>query len=351
MKKNITIGMDLGDKSHSICVLNDTDKIMECEVTNTAKAVEKFFKTHQGATVIIETGTHSPWISRLLEKLGMKVLVGNTRKLRAIWDSTNKSDVRDAEMLARIGRFDPQLLSPIHHRGEQAQLDLELIRGREVMVSARTKMVNHVRGAVKAMGQRIPKCSTDCFHRRAREALKDSQLLAAEESILKMIELMTEKIHELDKRINIMVRENYPEADRLQQVNGVGPLTSLAYVLILEDGKRFQKSRDVGAFLGMTPRRDQSGETDKQLRISKAGNGELRRLLVGCTHYILGPFGPDCDLRRFGQKLMLRGGKNAKRRAVVSVARKLAVLLHRLWVSGAIYDPLWNTKLHKQTAA
>jgi len=351
MKKSITIGMDLGDKSHSICVMRDADKIMECELTNTAKAIEKFFKKHRGATVIIETGTHSPWISRLLEKLGMKVLVGNTRKLRAIWDSTQKSDVRDAEMLARIGRFDPQLLSPIRHRGEQSQIDLELIRGREVLVSARTKMVNHVRGTVKAMGQRIPKCSTDCFHRRAREALKDNQLLTVEEPVLKMIELMTEKIHELDKRINIMAHESYPETDRLQQVNGVGPLTSLAYVLILEDGKRFQKSRDVGAFLGMTPRRDQSGGTDKQLRISKAGNGELRRLLVGCTHYILGPFGPDCDLRRFGQKLMLRGGKNAKRRAIVAVARKLAVLLHRLWISGAIYDPLWNTKLHKQTAA
>lgn len=351
MKKNITIGMDLGDKNHIICVLQGADKIMECEVTNTAKAVEKFFKTHQGATVIIETGTHSPWISRLLEKLGMKVLVGNTRKLRAIWDSSNKSDVRDAEMLARIGRMDPHLLSPIQHRGEQAQMDLELIRGREVMVSARTKMVNHVRGVVKAMGQRIPKCSTDCFHRRAREALRGSQILAAEEPILNMIELMTEKIHEMDKRINVMAHESYPETDRLQQVDGVGPLTSLAYVLVLEDCQRFQKSRDVGAFLGMTPRRDQSGETDKQLRISKAGNGELRRLLVGCAHYILGRFGPDCDLRRFGQRLMLRGGKNAKRKAIVAVARKLAVLLHRLWASGAIYDPLWNTKSHTQAVA
>jgi len=351
MKKDITIGMDLGDKNHSICVLQGADKIMECEVTNTAKAVEKFFKKRQGATVIIETGTHSPWISRLLEKLGMKVLVGNTRKLRAIWDSSNKTDVRDAEMLARIGRMDPNLLSPIQHRGEQAQMDLELIRGREVVVSARTKMVNHVRGAVKAMGQRIPKCSTDCFHRRAREALKDSPMLATEEPILKMIELLTEKIHEMDKRINVMARESYPETDRLQQVDGVGPLTSLAYVLVLEDCQRFQKSRDVGAFLGMTPRRDQSGETDKQLRISKAGNNELRRLMVGCAHYILGQFGPDCDLRRFGQRLTLHGGKNAKRRAIVAVARKLAVLLHRLWVSGAIYDPLWNTKARTQAVA
>ena len=347
MRKNITIGMDLGDKSHSICVLQEAEKIMECELPNTMKAVDKFFKKHPGAKVIIETGTHSPWVSRMLAKNGFEVLVGNARKLRAIWDSPQKSDMRDAEMLARIGRFDPQLLSPIQHRGEQAHLDLELIRGREVLVSARTKMVNHVRGTVRAMGQRIPQCSTDCFHRRAREALKDSQLLAVEEPVLKMIELMTEKIHELDKRINVMARENYPETGRLQQVNGVGPLTSLAYVLILEDGKRFKRSRDVGAFLGMTPRRDQSGEMDKQLRISKAGNTELRRLLVGCAHYILGHFGPDCDLRRFGQRLMLRGGKIAKRRAVVAVARKLAVLLHRLWVSGAIYDPLWNTKLHK----
>ena len=351
MEKNITIGMDLGDKSHSICVLQEAEKIMECALPNTMKAVEKFFNKYPGAKVIIEAGTHSPWVSRTLAKNGFNVLVGNARKLRAIWDSPRKSDMRDAEMLARIGRLDPHLLHPIQHRGEQSQLDLELIRGREVIVSARTKMVNHVRGTVKAMGQRIPKCSTDCFHRKAREALKGNRLLAVEEPVLKMIELMTEKIHELDKRINVMARETYPETGCLQQVSGVGPLTSLAYVLILEDGKRFQKSRDVGAFLGMTPRRDQSGETDKQLRISKSGNNELRRLLVGCAHYILGPFGPDCDLHRFGQRLMLRGGKIAKRRAVVAVARKLAVLLHRLWVSGAIYDPLRNTKLLKHTAA
>ncbi len=117
-------------------------------------------------------------------------------------------------------------------------------------------------------------------------------------------------------------------------------MTALSFVLVLEDSGRIENSRSVGPFLGLTPKRDQSGQTDKQLRITKAGNAYLRRLLVQCAQYILGEFGPDCDLRRFGLKLAERGGKNAKRRAVVAVARKLAVVMHHLWKVGGDYDPL-----------
>ena len=138
-------------------------------------------------------------------------------------------------------------------------------------------------------------------------------------------------------------KESYPETELLRQVEGIGPLTALTFVLTLEDPYRFEKSRSVGAYLGLVPASDQSGERDPQRRISKEGDEMLRRLLVGSAHYILGPFGSDSDLRRHGEKIASRGGKNAKKRAVVAVARKLSVLLHRLWVNAEVYDPLYNT--------
>ena len=137
----------------------------------------------------------------------------------------------------------------------------------------------------------------------------------------------------------------YPETQWLLQVQGVGPVTALAYVLTLEEPTRFEKSRTVGAFLGLTPRRDQSGQSDKQLPITKAGNTYLRQLLVNCAHYIMGPFAQDSDLRRYGERIASRGGKNAKKRAVVAVARKLAVLLHRLWQDQSTYQPLYKVAL------
>lgn len=114
---------------------------------------------------------------------------------------------------------------------------------------------------------------------------------------------------------------------------------------------RFIHSRDVGGYLGLTPRHRDSGQRVSQLRISKEGDCYLRTLLVQCAHYILGPFGPDTDLRRHGERIGARGGKNGKRRAVVAVARKLAVLLHRLWVTGERYEPLRNSKPRLEPAA
>jgi transposase len=337
MKKGITIGMDLGDKKHQVCILDKTGKIIaEEEVAGNRKAMASFFKQYRGAVVAMEMGAHSRWVSQIAEAEGLEVLVGNARKLRMIWQSRKKSDVQDAAMLARIARMDPALLCPIHHRGEQVQMDLEIIRARDLLVRERTRMVNHVRGVVKSMGERLAPSSAASFGHKAKipEALNEAM-----KPMLEMIRELTKKIHGYDLMIKDAATKKYPETEQLRQVGGVGPLTALAYVLTLEEPERFAKSRMVGSYLGLVPRLDQSGQIDKQLRITKHGDGYLRRLLVGSAHYILGPFGPDCDLRTFGLKLMQRGGKNAKKRAVVAVARKLAVLLHALWRSGAIYEP------------
>lgn len=337
MKKGITIGMDLGDKKHQVCIMNPAGKIIaEEEITGNRPTMTTFFKQYRGAVVAMENGMHSRWVSQIAEAAGLEVLVGNARKLKMIWQSRQKSDTRDAVMLARIARMDPELLCPIHHRGQQAQIDLEIIKARDLLVRERTRMVNHVRCVVKNTGERLAPSSAASFGHKAKipEAFN-----TALKPILEMIQELTNKIRQYDLLVKETAASKYPETEGLRQVGGVGPLTALAFVLTLEEPERFAKSRTVGAYLGLTPRLDQSGQIDKQLRITKHGDGYLRRLLVGSAHYILGPFGPDCDLRAYGLKLMQRGGKNAKKRAVVAVARKLAVLLHALWRNGKEYEP------------
>ena len=342
---SVTIGIDIGDNNLVICVLNDEGRrINSAAIANTMEAIDSFFQVYPEAVIALEAGTHSPWISRALMRRGYEVYVGNARKLRMIWESDVKSDIRDAEMLARIARFDPDLLSPIQHRGEQSQIDLNQIKSREILVKSRTTMINFVRSTVKSIGERLPSCSSASFHRYAKEHLP-GVLAESLLPIVETIESLTAEIREYDRRIEQISEQRYPETACLKQIAGIGSLTALTFILTLEDADRFKKSRQVGCFVGLTPRRDQSGETDRQLPVTKAGNTYLRKLLVGSAQYILGPFGSDCNLRRFGLRLADRGGKNAKRRAVVAVARKLAVLLHRLWRTGEVYEPFYKKRL------
>jgi transposase len=218
------------------------------------------------------------------------------------------------------------------------------------LVDCRTQLVNHVRGAVKSFGARLPKCPARSFHKRAQEHVPEA-LSPALGPILEQIGSLTERIRDYDRKLETISKESYPETDLLRQVEGIGPLTALAFVLTLEDPYRFERSRSVGAYLGLVPARDQSGDRDPQKRISKEGDEMLRKLLVGSAHYILGPFGSDSDLRRHGQKIATRGGKNAKKRAAVAVARKLSVLLHRLWVTGELYDPLYDAHRRQELGA
>jgi transposase len=351
MKDYITIGMDLGDRNHIVVILDANGDEIECtSLINTKVSVKQFFQQYGGAKVAIEAGIHSPWISRILEDLGCRVYVGNPYKLRVIWDSNDKSDERDARMLAMICRLEPKLLWPIRHRDMKAHNDLEVIKARNMLIQSRTKLINHVRSVVKGTGERLPKCSASCFASRVANLL-DASLRPALRPLIDTIADITDRIRSLDQQITRLTLEHYPEAQALQQVSGVGPVTSLAYVLTIEDPNLFIKSRMVGPYLGLTPRRDQSGDINKQLRITKAGNAYLRKLLVGCAHYIIGPFGPDSDLRRHGMAIGARGGKNARKRAAVAVARKLAVLLHRLWVSEEDYVPLYNTSQKFKKAA
>lgn len=342
--QRITVGLDLGDRYSRFCVLDGEGKIVEEGRIRTD--VEAFRDRWSGPIyrMVMEVGTHSPWISRLLEELGHEVIVANPRRLRFIWGESTKTDRSDAEQLARVGRLDPELLRGIRHRSEAGQTHLALLRSRDALVRSRSSLVSHVRGSVKAVGCRLRSCSTPAFAKRARTQIPEG-LRPALEEVLDVLEELTQKIRSYDRRIVELGRKSYPETQRLQAVPGVGALTALAYVLVLEDPTRFSTSRAVGPYLGLRPKRRQTGESDPQLGITKAGDRMLRRLLVGSAQYILGPFGPDCELRRWGLRLAERGGGSGKKRAIVAVARKLSVLLHRLWVTSKPYDPFHHASL------
>jgi transposase len=343
-EQRLTIGMDLGDRWSCYCILDETGRILlEQKVATTPEAMKQAFAKIPRSLIAMETGTHSPWVSRLLTELEYKVIVAHAQKVQLITKSNRKDDRHDARTLARLARIDPELLGPVRHRSAQAQIHLTVIRARAELVSVRTALVNAARGLAKSYGQRLPKCGTQQVSRQLGAGLP-AELCEVLEPLLKEIESLNERIKEYEVRMEKIARESYPHVELLKQVKGVGTQIALTYVLTLEDPHRFPKSREVGCFLGLRPGRRDSGESQPQMRISKEGDRYLRTMLVQGAHYILGPFGADSDLRRWGLKLAVRGGANAKKRAVVAVARKLAVLLHRLWVSGEVYEPLRNSQ-------
>ena len=306
-RNTVTMGWDVGDKFTDVCVLAPDAAILEQQrVRTTTHSLEKQLSRYPGALVVLEVGVHSRWISDLVRAHGHQVIVANARQVQLIYRRKSKTDRSDALLLARLGRFD---------------------------------LINHVRGVLKPFGLRVPDCGSGAFVRLAEEAVPP-ELVPALGPVLECLRVLQVELARYEKQIEHLATVSYPETARLSQVGGVGPITSLAYVLTIEEPSRFNASRTVGAFVGLTPAKDQSGESDPQKRISKAGDPFLRRLLVQCGHYILGPFGQDSDLRRWGLRLAERGGKAAKKKAVVAVARKLAVLLHRLWVSGKDYQAI-----------
>jgi len=345
------IGIDIGDKRSYYCFLDaNTNIVVADSLATTTTDFALHFKAIPRSRIVIEVGTHSPWIGALLEELGHEVYVANPRKTEGgKRKNRRKNDRLDAETLARQVKSDPKLLYPIRHRGEKTRNALVLLRARQAVVNARTKLICGVRGLVKSAGHRLPSCSADSFHKMDRthvpEALRDTL-----EPLFEEIGLLTARIKKYDIEVKRMCKNAYPETALLQQVNGVGVITALAFILTLDDPGRFAKSRDVGPYLGLVPKQYDSGDSRPQMRITKTGDRMMRQLLVQSAHYILGPFGKDSDLRRHGLKIAARGGKNAKKRAAVAVARKLAVLLHRLWVTAEVYEPLRNSVPREKVA-
>jgi transposase len=349
------IGLDLGDDESTYCVLNQAREVVARGNVRTREGdLKRVLGAYAGSRLAMEVGTHSGWVSRMLEKEGLEVVVANARKVRLITESRQKTDENDAEQLARLMKADLKLLWAIEHRSEQAQMDLMRIRGRAGVIEVRTKLINMARGLAKTTGKRLGACDADQMGVTQVEGW-ETELVEILTPLLTMIETCTATIKTYDEKIGENSEAKYPETKRLTQVPGVGTLTATTFVLTVDDKSRVKKSRQMGPLLGMTPAHRQSAESDPELRISKEGDSYLRTLLVQGAQWIMSGKGPDCELKRFGQKVagieagqtkVAKDQKSRKRKkiAVVAVARKLGVLLHRLWVTGEPYDPFYHSK-------
>lgn len=339
-----TMGIDLGDRfSHVYAFSPRTGEVLgERRVCTRVEDFEELFAGLPRMRIVLETGTHANWVAWLAARHGHEVIVAQARRLRMIYENPTKSDAVDARMLADFGATRPDLLHPVRVRDERTQSHLAVLRSREKLVEARTRLINAARGTTKSLGHRLPRCSAEAFARKAWEACP-KVLVPALRPVVESIDVLTHQIRAMDHEVTRLCREDHArDTARLLEVPGVGEITALAFVLVIGDPARFRRNRDVAAFLGLVPRRDQSSDSDPQLPITKCGDTMVRRLLVQSAQFILGPFGQDCDLRRWGLAYAERGGANAKRRAVIGVAHRLSVLLLALWKTDTPYEPLRN---------
>ena len=332
--------MDISQKTIEIFVLKGEKGVPFGKILNNQKSLNDFFDKvpfpSKTITVALETGTHSAWISHCLEQRGYEVIVAHARDLAFIYKGDKKSDRIDAEKLARVARADKKLLHPVRLMSKTRQEALLAIKARDLLMKERTCIVNAIRGFVRSLGIDDAEYSIETISKMYSVLPKEiRQNLRGLFSVLTAI---NNNISSYDKRLK-KIAEEYPETKILQQVKGVGPIIALSFALIISDPNRFS-SKECASYLGLVPKRDQSGETDKQLGITKSGNKLLRRLLVQGAQYIMGPFGEDCDLRDFGNRIAQRGGRIAKKKATIAVARKLAITMLALWRNPDVkYDP------------
>lgn len=343
MKQGITkfAGIDVSDKHSEVVVVDASgEKLSQRKMATNRDGVCRLFENRPPMRILFESGTHSPWMSRQLESFGHEVLVVHAQQIHNLAKDRDKSDSADAEMMAWLActtQLGKRTLRLVVHRDAERQSHLDVLRAREQLVSMRTALVNFCRMTVKTHGLRFAGCKAEAFARKCREVIPDECRLALE-PIFDQLDALEKQIKTYDKKVKELCEKLYPETKMLRQVKGVGPITSLAFLLTIHDPARFTRNRRIGSFLGLRPGRFQSGESDPQLSITKQGNPFLRKLLLQSAQYILW-LGSECDLQRWGRKLAERGGKAAKKKAAVAVARKLACLLHRLWVTGEVYDP------------
>lgn len=339
-----TIGMDLGSRSTSYCIVSPVSKrLSEGTLHTTMPEMSEFFESEPCSRVVIEASGPSRWVAELAQAHGHEVVVANPREFRLICESHRKTDRNDARILADFGQFRPALLRPIKLRGVKCQIARATITSRAQVVRQRTRLINLVRAHVSNLGQSLSECSAYNFHRTASAKIPTA-LKPALDPLMELLQAATSVIATFDAEIERLCTEEFPETSMLLQVGGVGPNTALCMVTTVEDPNRFQRSRDVGAYVGLVSKSRSSGSKSPELRISKRGDRHLRILLVTAATYIMGPRAKDSDLKRFGERIAARGGQSSKAKARIAVARKLSVLLHRLLVTGEVYEPLRNSE-------
>ena len=333
-------GIDLHQKNSEICILDENGEVMErVRVVTTRKALTRFFEIRPRMRVVMEAGGSSQWVSRLIEEIGHEVVVCAPRRVRLIAESTLKSDEVDAEVLARLGRIDVGFLGRAQHRSERAQLRMAHLTVRSALVQSRTKWINTVRGILRGFGYRVPGGRSGTFHQRCAKLAMPKELREAAQPLLTQLEQITEEIERLEGELETMAAE-LPVVQHLQSIPGVGAIVALYFVLSIDDPYRFRRSRDVAAFFGMHPSLRGSGEIKHFGRITKEGDPEMRRLLVQAAHGMLNSRN-SCALQLWAIKLAERRGKA---KAVVALARKIAVLMHHLWANGVVFEAFPSRK-------
>ena len=346
--EKIYFGLDISQKTIEIFAVMGEEGYSMGKISNDRKSLEEFFDRlpapANAVTVALETGTHSAWISRCLEGRGIEVIVAHARDLAFIYQGTKKSDRIDAEKLARVARADKKLLHPVKLMDRKRQETLLAIKARDLLVKNRTCIISAIRGFLRSFGIDDHEYSHEVINQIYPVLPKEIRLNLR--GLFTALTAINNCIKDYDRRIAKITQE-YPETRTLQQIKGVGPLIALTFALVIGDPKRFT-SRECSSYTGLVPKRDQSGEVDKQLGITKCGNKLLRRLLIQGAQYIMGPFGEDCDLRDFGNRIARRGGSISRKKASVAVARKLAITMLALWRNPNVtYDPHFKTNRKK----
>jgi transposase len=349
---DLTIGLDLGDGTTHVCVLDrDGEIVGETVLPTDRDSLEVLFNQVAGvrARVVCEVGSQSRWVQKFARECGIEdCIVTNPRKLLLITQSLKKTDQSDAYVLARAGQSMPELLSPIEHVSDEIYADRALLESRDHLVRMRTQLITRIRSLVKTSSTKIARCSPESFHHKAPEHIPE-MLRPACKPLFAMLEALDPQIRQIEKELRKLIKKKYAIAAKLQEIAGVGCIVALSFVLTVGDPSRFQDARAIGAYFGLTPRKRQSGSSNPQLGITKAGNRGMRCRLVLAAHCLLAR-GEDCALKRWALKLCERGGRNAKKRAIIALARKLAVIMLALWKNDTAYDPWHGVSVSERLA-
>ena len=335
------VGLDVSLKLTAICIVDQTGVVKhEAMIPSDPDAIAEFVQARVESVVRIglESGPTSTWLWTELNKMGLPVICIDARHAKAALKmQINKSDRNDAVGIARI--MQTGWYREVRVKALDSHAIKALLVSRSLLVKIKRDIENQIRGLLKNLGLVIGRAKMNTFKTRAQELIEDKPaLIAVVEPLLIAREAIAQQIADLDRKVMRLAR-NDAQVRRFMTTPGIGPITALCYLATIDDPTRFNKSRNVGAYIGLTTRRYASGETDWTGRISKCGDAMLRSYLFEAANVLLTRVAKWSALKAWGMRIAKRSGI---RKAKVAVARKLAVILHRMWIDGTEFN--WSSK-------
>jgi transposase len=335
------VGLDVSLKQTSICVVDQAGSVVrEGVVDSDPELIAAFVRSKApGALRIgLETGPTTTWLWTELKRLGLPVICIDARHAKAVLKmQINKSDRNDAAGIARI--MQTGWFKEVRVKTIDSHLIKALLVSRALLVKIKRDLENQIRGLLKNLGLIIGRAKFNVFAVRAEELIEDRpELEAVIKPLLAARKAIEGQVADLDRKVLKLARHDV-QVRRLMTVPGVGPVTALCFKATIDDPTRFKRSRSVGAYVGLTTRRHASGEVDWSGRISKCGDAMLRMYLFEAAGVLLTRVPKWSALKAWGIRLAKRNGL---RKAKVAVARKLAVILHRMWIDETEFN--WSKK-------